>query len=132
MTAKKKQSGNKKKSRTSEVSEGSPSVTSSKNIVQGTAAEDLPAADAPLIKGSPVRDESKSELKFARDRSLDALIIEEPKGTRLDEVRTSKVNKRPLIEIPEDAIVPDPKTRSVSGPDEDAAFGLSGEIVCEV
>ena len=100
--------------------------------------DESPVADALLIGGKGKEDESRAgdaadskELKFQRDRSLDALIIEEPKGQRLDEARTSRpIAKRPLIEIPDEAVVPDPKTRSSenSAVDEDAAFGLSGAL----
>ena len=96
--------------------------------------DELPAADALRLGGKEEENKAglivdSKELKFQRDRSLDALIIEEPKGQRLDDARTSlPFAKRPLIEIPDEAIVPDPKTRSSedSAVDADAAFGLSG------
>ena len=132
LTAKKKASGGKKKKpQSSDANEVSRAPNLPLSPIQdrlGTNQnQGLQAADAPLMKPDEVMEELKApELKFERDRSLDSLIFEEPKGARLDEIRVSKSYKKPLIEIPDKAIVRDPKSRQDSAVDVDAAFGLSG------
>ena len=146
IAAKKKSSSKKKNSQSSSASSeeniigkypttptGSASQLSEKDLLAGGGDQFRPAPPAQLRQGYEGEErssgqEGSSQPKFQRDRSLDALIIAEPKGQLLDQVRSSKVPKRPLIEIPDEAIVPDPKTKTAanSGPDPDAAFGLSG------
>jgi hypothetical protein len=136
MAAKKKPASSKKKksqSSDSQREDFSPAKASGKDDMLGNGIRPAPAAQ--LGQGFADKDRestediSSSRPVFQRDRSLDSLIIEEPKGMRLDQGRTGGISKRPLIEIPEDAVVPDPKTRQAenSNLDSDAAFGLSGD-----